>query len=106
MERKMTVKIGLVPVRRGMGFSETDDVLRSKTNLYEALKSVKGSIEWVDLEGIVPDGVAATPDQIPVVTAHLKAAGVDGVFMIHCDFGLEEIIARVAKAVEIGRAHV
>lgn len=99
MDRKMTVRIGLVPVRRGMGFSKTEDVLRSKTNLYEALKGVKGSIEWVDLEGVVPDGIAATPDQIPVVTAHLKAAGVDGVFMIHCDFGLEEIIARVAKAV-------
>jgi len=99
MERQVTVKIGVVPVRRGVGFSKTEDVVRAKDEAFHALKKVQGSIEWVNLEGIVPDGIAATPDQIGIITEHLKAANVDGLFMIHCDFALEEIIARVSKAI-------
>jgi L-fucose isomerase-like protein len=99
MKQVERVKIGLLPVRRGMGFSETADVLRAKREAFAALEQVRSPVDWVDLEGVVPDGVAATADQIPAIVAHLKGAGVDGLFVIHCDFGLEEIIARVAKAV-------
>lgn len=99
MKKVEPVRIGLLPVRRGMGFSNTADVLRARDEAMSALQLVKGPVEWIGLEGVVPDGIAATADQIPAITAHLKTANVDGLFVIHCDFGLEEIIARVAKAV-------
>ncbi len=99
MGNKITVKIGVVPVRRGMGFSDTVDIVRAKEDTYAALAKVKGSIEWVNLDGVVPDGVAATADQIPQIVEHLKKADVDGLFLVHCDFASEEVIARVAKAI-------
>ena len=65
MKKVDRVRIGLLPVRRGMGFSQTADVLRVKREAFEALARVEGPVEWVNLDEVIPDGVAAAADQIP-----------------------------------------
>ena len=53
----------------------------------------------INLDPIIENGIASTAEEIPVIEKYLKDNNVDAVFMLHCDFGLEEIIARVGKAV-------
>ena len=72
----------------------------SKNNAYNALKRLGSNITLIDLEPIIDGGIASATEEIPMIEKYLKDQAVDAVFMLHCDFGIEEVIARVGKAVD------
>ena len=88
-------KLGLCPVGRFV-FSH-EDALRQKRELQKKLRSWK--VEFVDLEGVLPDGIVRDQKHVEPVVAHFRKENIDALFMPHCNFGTE-------GAVEIGRAHV
>jgi L-fucose isomerase-like protein len=99
MNNGFTVKLGVVPIKRGPGFTSTENALIAKNDTIAALRTLDHPVELVTLDDIVPDGLAHSPHQLPAVTAHLLANEVDAVFLLHTDFGSEEVAAKVARAV-------
>ncbi len=99
MRKEMTLKLGVVPVKRGPNFTTIEDALISKNKAFASLEKVKGNIQMINIDPIIENGIASMPEEIPVIEKYLKDNKVDAIFMLHRDFGLEEIIARVGKAV-------
>ena len=92
------LKLGVVPVKRGTGFTSIENALISKNNAFAALGRIDHPVELVTIDDIVPDGIATSVEQVQDIVAHLQSQGVDAVFMLHTDFGSEEVIAKIAKA--------
>ena len=97
MGREIKLKLGVAPVKRGVGFTTIENALIFKNNTFDALKKLDPNVEIVNIDGIVPDGIATGPEQVPAITDYLKAQKVDAVFLLHTDFGPEETVAKIGK---------
>ena len=93
---KEKIKLGFAPTRRFV-FSKEDafkfkNLTREKIGQYD--------IEIVDLEGINAEGLLYDNDaDADKIIRRFKQAEVDAVFFPHCNFGTEDTVSRVAKAV-------
>ncbi|MDR0730218.1 MAG: L-fucose/L-arabinose isomerase family protein [Treponema sp.] len=88
-----TITIGFAPTRRSI-FSAPDAVK------YRAL--TRGRLEelgvnLVDIDDVNEEGLLYDDRDLPAITAKFKAAGADGLFLPHCNFGTEYLAARLAK---------
>jgi len=75
----------------------------TKYAIEEKIRSLtpSDSVELVDCNDIAPDGLIYELADIQKVINKMKAAGVDGLFIPHCNFGTEEVAIRVAKALKV-----
>jgi L-fucose isomerase-like protein len=93
---KNIIKLGFAPTRRFV-FSK-EDAFRYKDLTREKIKQY--GIEIVDLEGINEEGLLYDNDSdADKIIKRFKEEEVDAVFFPHCNFGTEDTVARVAKAV-------
>ncbi|SEH42402.1 MULTISPECIES: L-fucose/L-arabinose isomerase family protein [Atopobiaceae] len=88
-----TIKIGYAPTRRSI-FSAPD---ARKYRKIIADKLVELGIEFVDIDDINEEGLLFDEDDRVKALEKFRAAGVDGLFLPHCNFGTEFICARLAK---------
>jgi L-fucose isomerase-like protein len=100
MSREIILKLGVVPVKRGAWFTSAENALISKNNAFEALKGLHPNVELITVDGVIPDGIAHSNEHIKTVTDYLTAKAVDAVFILHTDFGSEEVIAKIGKEME------
>jgi L-fucose isomerase-like protein len=91
------LKLGYAPTRRFVFSAE--DAFLYKVKIREKMESFGLDIEIVDLEGINSEGLLYD-DKISAeaIVKRFQEAGVDAVFFPHCNFGTEDTVARVAKA--------
>jgi L-fucose isomerase-like protein len=102
MSREIKLKLGVVPVKRGVGFTTAENALIFKNNTFKALKKVDSNVEIITIDNTVPDGIATSPDQVPTIVKFLKEVQkVDAVFILHTDFGSEEVVAKVGKGMGV-----
>lgn len=93
---KKTLKLGFAPTRRFV-FSK-EDAFKFKNLTREKISQY--GIDVVDLEGINAEGLLYDNDaDADKIARRFKDADVDAVFFPHCNFGTEDTVARVAKAV-------
>lgn len=90
-------KLGFAPTRRFV-FSK-EDALKFKNLIREKIESFGLEIEIVDLEGINEEGLLHERLEEPAIIKRFRDAEVDALFFPHCNFGTEDIVARVAKAI-------
>ncbi|MCL2462202.1 MAG: L-fucose/L-arabinose isomerase family protein [Defluviitaleaceae bacterium] len=90
--KKLT--LGLAPVRR-FCFSK-EDSHRYKKLLEDRLKEL--SVDFVNLDGINEEGLLIGRSDVKPAVDLLKKADVDCVFFPHVNFGTEDVVADVAKA--------
>ena len=85
--------LGLCPI--GKFVFSNEDAVRQK----EALQRKLGEwgVGFVDLEGVLEDGLVKDQKHVEPAVAHLQAAGVDCVFLPHCNFGTEGAAGMIAK---------
>ena len=93
-----TIRIGYAPTRRSI-FS-APDARRYRTIIADRLTEL--NVEFVDIDDINDEGLLFDEDDRIRVLEKFRAAGVDGLFLPHCNFGTEFICARLAK--DLGRA--
>ncbi len=94
MNRAIT--LGYAPTRRSV-FSKLD-ALKYKELVREKIKSWGTSI--VDLEGINEEGLLYDDmSHESAIIERFKNANVDALFFPHVNFGTEDAVARVAKAI-------
>ena len=99
--RDYKVVIGMVPTRRDI-FPKPEDAFENKKRIMPTLKKLFGDIhdvEVVDIEWLNDEGMLCESEDVPKVEKYLKDAGVDGLFLPHCNFGQEESVGKLAKAI-------
>ena len=101
------VKIGLAPMRRDVtprpGIFNWEKAEERGARLVTYIKEhfTRENVDFVDLEGINPVGVMYCMEDAKKVVESFRKEAVDGVFIINCNFGNEEIAGYVAR--ELGK---
>lgn len=91
------IRLGFAPTRRSI-FSAKD------ASKYAALTKKKLedlNIDFVDIEDINEEGLLYDDADIEKIEKKFREAGVDGLFLPHCNFGTEYVCARLAKRLGI-----
>jgi L-fucose isomerase-like protein len=91
------LKLGYAPTRR-FTFSK-EEAFRFKNIILNKIKSFDLDLEIVDLEGINKEGLLYDRADEAAMIKRFKDADVDALFFPHCNFGTEDLVAKVAKAV-------
>ena len=93
---KDKVTIGLMPTRRPVFKIET---AREEYDIIMPIirRQMSKYVNFVDVDDICDQGMAAFQDDIGKVVDKFKAAKVDALFIPFCDFGCEEVVVGVAK---------
>jgi len=97
MNSNFNLKLGIVPIKRGPGFTSAENALITKNRALSVLHKLNHPVDLITIDEIVSDGIATDPHQVANITAYLKAQKVDAIFVIHTDFGSEEVVAKVGK---------
>jgi len=93
----MGVKLGYVPTwRRVFGL---EAALEFKRKIADAVRP--WGAELVDLEGLNEEGLLYDAAQAPAAAERFRQAGVDGLFVAHCNFGCEAAIATLARDMRV-----
>ncbi|WP_263706449.1 L-fucose/L-arabinose isomerase family protein [Shouchella tritolerans] len=92
------LKLGFAPTRRFV-FSK-EDAYKYKELIMKKIKSFGLEIEIVDLEGINEEGLLYNRSDEAAVVNRFQSEGVDALFFPHCNFGTEDLVAKIAKAVD------
>ncbi len=90
-------KLGYAPTRR-FTFS-AEDAYKYKVLIRNKMESFGLDMDIVDLEGMNEEGLLYDDHiQAEQIAEHFKRENVDAVFFPHCNFGTEDTVARVGKA--------
>ncbi|MBR5539489.1 MAG: fucose isomerase, partial [Clostridia bacterium] len=94
---KSTIKLGYCPTRRDC-FSREEAI---KFN--EAIRAQMDSfdVEVVDLDGINEEKLLFQDCDIPTIIDRFVSNKVDAIFFPHCNFGSENRVAQIAKALNV-----
>lgn len=98
--------LGVAPTRRGIssnrkGAFTPEAALVNKNQTLAAINMLKDadveivSIDWLNDQGLMFDYAHAE-----AIAAHFKAAGVDALFVPHCNFGCEEAVGKLAQLMQ------
>jgi L-fucose isomerase-like protein len=93
MPTRRQIKLAFCPIGKFV-FSH-EDALRFK-NLTE-LKLKAWQVDYVSLDGVLPDGMIRSQDHVDAAVEHFQKAGVGAVFMPHCNFGTEGAVGMIGK---------
>ncbi len=98
------LKIALAPVRRWLhgrrtGIFNPDYAVKNKKMVLEYIRRnfASNSVEFVDLEFLNDEGLMYDISQAEEIAKYFNAEGVDGLVIINCNFGCEEVAGKVAK---------
>lgn len=89
---KKQPKLAFCPIGKFV-FSH-EDALRQKEEIRAVLD--RQNVDYVDLESVLPDGMVRDKSHVAAVVEHFRAAGVDALFIPHCNFGTEDAAALIA----------
>ena len=85
--------MGLCPI--GKFVFSNEDAIRQKQAVQEKLQA--WGVPYVDLEGVLEDGLVKDQSHVDRAVEHFRQAGVDCLFMPHCNFGTEGAVGMIAK---------
>ena len=92
-----TIKLGFAPTRRSI-FS-APDAIKYAGLTRDRLREL--NVEFVDIDDINAEGLLYDDNDLPRIIRKFQDAGVDGLFIPHCNFGTEYVCARLAKALNV-----
>lgn len=93
----VSIKLGFAPTRRSI-FS-APDALKFAGLTKNRLEEL--GVEFVGLDGINEEGLLYDDGDLDAVVKRFLEAGVDGLFLPHCNFGTEYVCARLAKRLNV-----
>ena len=90
---EMDVKLGVICTRREI-FSK-EDALHYKQMILDKLTEMK--IDYVDIEDINEEGLLFDEQDVEAIVDKMQKAKIDALFFPHCNFGTEDLVAKVAR---------
>ncbi len=100
-DERRILKIGFAPTRRVMSTPKAfnkEEAIRVKKEVEEYVKKFP-DVEWINLDTTNEEGLLFNVSDTDAVSEHFIKNKVDAVFFPHCNFGSEEAVAKVARAV-------
>jgi L-fucose isomerase-like protein len=94
--KKRNVKIGVVPTIRALRLR--NEAIRIKRQIFNKISGF--GVEIIDIDDINEEGVLLDPQYEEDIINKLKKNDVDGLFFPHVNFGSEDLVAKVAKAID------
>ncbi|GHV63554.1 fucose isomerase [Spirochaetia bacterium] len=91
------IKLGYAPTRRSI-FSAPDAIKYRKLTKE---KLTELGIDMVDIDDINKEGLLYDAAELPAIIAKFTSAGVDGIFVPHCNFGTEYAVAELARRMKL-----
>jgi L-fucose isomerase-like protein len=91
------VLLGYAPTRRRIFSAE--DAVKYKKIIRDKMVSL--GVNFVDIEDINSEGLLRCADDVEPVIKKFKEAGVNALFIPHCNFGSEHSCAKVARALGV-----
>ena len=88
-----SVKLGFVPTRRSI-FS-APDAIKYRGLTADRLRGL--GIDFVDIDDVNDEGLLFDDSHIEPIVRKFRTAGVDGIMLMHANFGTEYLCARLAK---------
>lgn len=85
--------VGLCPI--GKFVFSNEEAVRYKQLLQARFKDWQ--IDYVDLEGVLEDGLVKDQSHVDKAVDHFKRADIDCLFLPHCNFGTEGAVGMIAK---------
>ncbi len=85
--------LGLCPIGKFV-FSH-EDAIRQKQAIQERLR--RWDVRFVDIEGVLPDGLVRDQKHVDTVVRHFQAKNVDALFVPHCNFGTEGAVGQIGR---------
>ncbi len=95
--KKSKVLVGLCPI--GKFVFSNEDAVRYKKVVQHLL--AEWSIDYVDLDNILEDGLVKDQRQVDIVVKHFNEHDVDCLFMPHCNFGTEGAVGMIGKKLSV-----
>lgn len=94
------IVLGYAPTRRRI-FSAEDAVKYKKIIMKRMLDMGIPNLEIVDIEDINEEGLLRCAEDVEPVVEKFKKAGVNALFIPHCNFGSEHSCAKVARELNV-----
>ena len=95
------LKLGFVPTRRKL--FNVEEAIRYKDLVKEETENIvwefDDNVELYDIEWINEEGLLFDEKDVEKTIDHLKENEVDAIFFPHCNFGSEDLVGKVAKAI-------
>jgi len=104
MYRDYKIKIGIAPTRRDIPAEYFPDFTWVRNNKIKIVTKIKKllteihDVEFIDIDWLNEEGMLVQTEDVAKVESYFRNAGVDAVFMPHCDFGQEEVVGKLGKA--------
>lgn len=94
------IVLGYAPTRRDL-FPAPAQARLKRDEIRPRINEIIGkmdNVELVDIDGINEEGLLYDNESVPKIAEHFKRAGVDALFVPHCNFGQEEAVGKLGKA--------
>ncbi|GAA0181305.1 L-fucose/L-arabinose isomerase family protein [Clostridium sediminicola] len=95
--KKSVIKLGYCPTRRDV-FS-VSEAIKYKGEIKKVIENY--DVDIIDLEGINEEGLLYDQKDLFKVIDRMKEANVDALFFPHCNFGTEDLVAEVGRALKV-----
>lgn len=95
--KKSKPLMGLCPI--GKFVFSNEDAVKYKKLLQQKLK--EWEVDYTDLEGVLEDGLIKDQKHVDIAVDHFCRAGVDCLFVPHCNFGTEGAVGMIAKKLNV-----
>lgn len=92
--------LGVAPTRRRM--YDPVHACQNKRLVCDKVKELSDeNIEIIDIDWLNEEGILIDVDDVAKVSAHFKAKNVNALFMPHCNYGTEEVVAMLGKSMGV-----
>src|SRR3989339_517665 len=89
--------LGLCPI--GKFVFSNEDAIKHKCLIQKKLREL--DIPFVDLEGVLEDGLVKDQQHVNKAVNHFLSARIDCLFVPHCNFGTEGAVGMIAKKINV-----
>lgn len=92
------IVLGFVPTRRSI--FDKEPAVKNKMAVRNAIDGlIDDSVKIIDIDWLNEDGFLVDQRDVKRVVEHFRQKNVDAIFIPHCNFGSEEVVGKLAKAV-------
>lgn len=98
--KKLT--LGFAPTIRGLRFGSMEYARANRDAIREMVGRLAGAdVQIIDIDWLNELGMLYNFSDVAKVAAHFKQAGVDALFIAHCNFGSEEVVGKLGQIMNV-----
>ena len=101
MYKNRKLILGVAPTRRDYFTNETVEANRDRILSVTRELCAQYDVQMVGIEGLSPDGMMSDIHTADRIIQRFREQGVNALFIPHCNFGQEETVLRLGRAMQV-----